>query len=1156
MKRALLVCFLAGFSNAFPQDWAVQMEDPQMNFYELQKSFEKYWSTLDKSSPGNGYKAFRRWEAFMEPRVYPSGDMTLVGKTWSNYKDYLEKEAMNKTGLNNQVQSSTWIAIGPMGAMSGVADNGFPRKAGRDNFITFDPTNSSSIWAGAPSGGLWKTTDGGVTWTTNTDALTVIGCSDLAIDPANTQVMYLATGDGDAGDTPSIGVLKSTDGGQTWVSTGLTWSVSLGRRIRRLVMHPNDPQTLLAASNVGIWRTTNGGSTWTQLNTGSNIYDIEFNPGNAGTVYACGTSFLRSTNGGASFSSSGISGLPAAAGLSRMQIAVTPADTNYVYLVAAKNSSGSYALQGVYRSVNSGLVFSSMATTPNILGNSCAGTSTSGQGWYDLALAAHPANKDEVVVGGVNAWRSQDGGTNWTCIGCWIGTGNPPYIHADHHGLVYDPAGTLYSANDGGTFVYTGSSWTDITGTRNIAQIYRIGLSALSPDLFITGHQDNGTNIYSAGVYNASRAGDGMDCFIDRTDNTRMFSSAQNGAYKRSTNSGSTWSTITSGLSGTPGWVAPWKQDPVSATTLYAGYSELFVTTNQGTSWSQLGAIGGSGRVIEFAIAPSNNQVIYLIKGTGLYKSTNGGSSWTSINGTVPVSSASPTFLTVSPTDANKVWVTLSGYSSGNKVFKTSDGGATWTNISYNLPNIPANCSVFHTGSSNDAIYIGMDVGVYYLDNTLTSWINYSSGLPNVPIVDMEIYAGTMKLHAATYGRGVYSVDSYAGPTSAPVTAFTVATSNLCEDAPISFTDQSTNFPTSWAWSFQAGTPATSTVQNPMVTYSTPGTYTVSLTATNSAGTGLTVTQTITIVPAPVISVTPASYSVCSGTPVTFTASGATTYSWSGPGGTNAVATYTPNTSATFTVTGSNGACASKATVSGSVTLTPAVTLSAYSQTVCAGSAVTYTAYGASSYAWTGGISGSVATYTPASSAVYTVTGTTNGCPASKTASVTVNSVPGVSITPFGGAVCDNAGLQSLSGTPSGGTFSGTGVSGSSFDPSVGAGTYMIYYGYTDVNNCTGKDSTSVTVQGCVGIAKHALAAPMVFPNPAGDECYVRLGAGAFEVSAELIDVLGHTLQRREGVAKAGTTVIRFSLAGLSEGIYLLRVKYNGRTQVVKLVHQ
>ncbi|HHG84739.1 MAG TPA: T9SS type A sorting domain-containing protein, partial [Bacteroidetes bacterium] len=143
---------------------------------------------------------------------------------------------------------------------------------------------------------------------------------------------------------------------------------------------------------------------------------------------------------------------------------------------------------------------------------------------------------------------------------------------------------------------------------------------------------------------------------------------------------------------------------------------------------------------------------------------TNGGTSWTTITGTLPVGSGQITYLDISDTDPNKVWVTFSGYSAANKVFQTVNGGTSWTNISAGLPNVPTNCVVYEPGSSVDAIYIGNDIGVYYRDNTTSGWVNFDMGLPNVVILELEVFApGTAgaRLRAASYGRGLWESDLY-----------------------------------------------------------------------------------------------------------------------------------------------------------------------------------------------------------------------------------------------------------------------------------------------------------------------------------------------------------------------------------------------------------
>lgn len=916
MKKAILFLGVIFTSTTyFSQDWVEMANKPGANLYDIQKEFYRSFEGADLSIKSTGYKAFKRWEYFVQPRVYPSGDLSVLSQTSKNYSDFLKNytnASGNKTSSNASVLSATWVAVGPMGAPTGLV-GGLPRKAGRDNFITFHPTNPSTFYAGAAGGGLWETTNSGTSWITNTDNLPVTAVSDLVIDPTNTNVMYLATGGGDdilsAFPVSSDGVYKTTDAGLTWTPCGLTFSVSQGRVIHRLVLDPTNSQIIFAGTNAGIYRSTNGGTTWTSVST-INCWDIKFHPTNPTIVYACGTAFYRSTNSGTSFSIVS-TGIPTS-GSNRMAIAVTPTNPAYVYVLASKSSDSQFL--GVYRSTNDGVNFTTMSTTPNIIGNSCAGNSTgTGQGWYDLAIAASPITPDEIVVGGVNVWRSANGGSSWSMIGCWNSAS--PYIHADIHELEYATNGTLYSANDGGMFVYNGTStWTDITAQRNIAQIYKIGLSGTTPNKWITGHQDNGTNIKNGVNYVASLAGDGMDCFIDRTNDNNMFAEQFNGNIYRSTNGGASWLSISSGLTGTGDWVTPWKQDPTVANTIYTGRNQMFKSTNLGTGWTQMGTTGGGGSIVEFAIAPSNNQVIYVLHPGSIRKTTNGGTSWTSANGNIP--GGAFTFITIDPNDPNTAWVTVSGYTAGNKVFQTVDGGITWMNISSNLPNLPANCSVYEPGS-NDRIYIGMDVGIYYKDNSSSNWTLYNTGLPNVAIMDMETTpAAPGKIYAATYGRGVYEADVIQ-TTAAPVPNFSYYGA-LCTGVNKTLVDNSSNTPTSWGWTVTPTTGVTlssATVQNPTVSFATAGVYTVSMQSGNSFGQGPVNTQTILVSNMPNLALSSNSITSCDQDPVTVTASGATTYTWSNGGGNNATATYTFGIDFTYTVTGSNNGCTATQTV-------------------------------------------------------------------------------------------------------------------------------------------------------------------------------------------------------------------------------------------------
>ncbi len=1008
LKKILLGALFMAASFGFAQDWAEMMTGTNANFYDIQSRFNDYWKDKDITEKGKGYKAFKRWENFVEPRVYPSGDLSLLNLTAKNFQEWLaEYNAANpsaKFSQNSLMASTTWTPIGPMGAISGSA-GGQLLKSGRLNFITFHPTNTNIMWVGAPAGGLWKTTDGGTTWSTNTDNLAVNGCSDLAIDPSNTNIMYLATGDGDAGDTRSIGVLKSTDGGNTWNSTGLTFAVTSNNLIRRLIIHPTNPQILLAATNSGIYRTTNGGTSWTNVNT-ANCYDLEFQPGNPNIVYAGGTTFRRSTDGGVTWTqiSNGIT----TTGVNRMAVAVTSNDANYVYvLCSASSNSGFY---GLYRSIDAGVTFSLMATTPNLLGWASAGNDSGGQGWYDLCVAASPLDKNEVVVGGVNVWRSTNGGSTWTLYGHWTGSG-APFTHADHHDLEYTPAGVLYNCNDGTVYRRTATTWVEICGLMNISQIYKIGLSSLTPNLWITGHQDNGTSTWNGTTYQARIGGDGMDCFFDRTNNNNIFGETQNGGFRRSTNAGSTWSTVTTGLSGTAPWVTIWKQDPVVANRIYCGRQNMFVSNDLASTWTQIGTLPVTGNVREFAIAPTNNQIIYVVKSNAIMKTTDGGATWSNITGTL---STSLSFfnLCVSPTDANKVWVCCTNYSAGNKVFYSSNGGTSWTNYSANLPNIPANCLLYQPGTS-DRIYVGMDVGVYYRDNTQSTWTLYNNGLPNTPVDDMEISpAMPNTVVAATYGRGVWIVD--VAPAALPPVSSYSYTGNVCQGTPKVFNDNSTNGPTSWVWSSNpsAGvTINTPTSQNPTITFANAGTYTISMQATNASGPGNTHTQVVTVHPTPTITIASSANTVCAGSPVTFTASGASTYSWACPS--SSICTYTaPATNTTYVFQGTSAqGCTGSGSKSIAVIPSPTVNINPASAVYCSNSGpVTLSASGATGYTWMpGSITGATVSVSPSSNTTYTVTGTNGTCNNSKTITVTAGNVPNVNATASNSVYCTNA---------------------------------------------------------------------------------------------------------------------------------------------------
>lgn len=852
MKKIFLLFIITILcSNSFAQKWTEMMRDPNANYYDIVKEFESYWK--DKTyERGKGYKAFRRWQWFVEPRVYPTGEMKFASRSYAyeQFQKHLQENPEQKL-ISNSVTSATtanWVPLGPFGSPTGG-------DAGRIQCIQVKPGDPNTIYVGASAGGFWMSNNGGVSYTTTTDQIASCGVSDIAVNPLSPNIMYIATGDKDAGDTHSTGVLRSGDGGQTWGSTGLVWQTSQLRRIYRLLINPVNPNTLIVASSVGAYRSLDAGLTWSLVANG-NYVDAEYRPGDTTTVYlVTNGGFSRSTNGGASFTNISVS----ASSLSstRLSLAVTPANNNYVYIMVGATNNG---FGGLYRSTNTGTNWTLMSSSPNIMGWSTNGSDVGGQAWYDIAIDASPTNANEIIAGGVNTWKSINGGSTWTLNSHWYGGGGKPYVHADLHVVYYTSGTTCYLGTDGGIARTTnnGSSWTTINGNMNIAQIYRLGISASNPARIVTGHQDNGTNLSNGAAWNEIYGGDGMDCFIDWNNNNLVIASSQYGNFARSTNGGASFVGITNGLTGTGPWLAPIVQDPQVQNTFYCGYQQVFKSTNQGTIWTQVGNIGAT--LDEIEICPSNNNFIYATSPGGVWKTSNGGTSWSLVSTGLPIGTNQITDLAMDNLNPNQIYVTVSGYTSGTKVFASNNGGATWTNYSTGLPNIPANCIVY-TKNSPQALYVGTDMGVYYREASMSSWMPYMTGLPNVVVSDMEIYYPTGKLRASTYARGVWETDLYSNPTAAPFAAFSTAFSPGCINTALQFNDVSANVPTSWSWSFPGGAPATSTVQNPMVTYTATGVYTITLVSTNGNGPSAPYFSTVSIVNSP--TVTPVTASVC-----------------------------------------------------------------------------------------------------------------------------------------------------------------------------------------------------------------------------------------------------------------------------------------------------
>ena len=803
------------YSNAQNEPWQEKMADPSVNIYDVKQSFESAWLNRPVTK-GKGYKQYKRWEYFMEARCFPTGVRFAPDAVYVAMQEQPEMFA-----FNSEMQGS-WTYIGNTSVPTGGGG------AGRVNGIRPMPGSTTTYFACAPAGGLWKTTNSGVSWSLmNTDGLASIGVSDVAIDPNNTNIMYIATGDGDAGDTYALGVLKTTDGGLTWNTTGLNWAVTNNSTTSRILIDPSDSQKVIAVTSNGIYRTINAGTTWTQVQPGS-FKDLEFHPTNPLIVYATGASYYRSSDGGATWTNI-TSGLPTT-DVTRMALAVSANNSSYVYILAGKSSDA--GMRGVYRSTDSGLTFTAQYTGPlNLMGWDPSGTDAGGQAWYDLVIEADPNDANVIYTGGVNVWKSSNGGTSWSLAGHWYG-GGAPYVHADIHAMAFVPGTTrLLVGCDGGVFTTTdgGPNFSDISSNLQIAQQYRLSTSATNANLVLTGWQDNGTNLKNGSTFTRPMGGDGMECIINPSNASIMYGEVYYGSIQKSTNGGLSFGTAVCGSGGAGvnengAWVTPYVLGSNPA-HLYVGKTRVYKSTDNGTTFTTLGAMG-SGVINSLCVAPADNNYIYASKGGTMYKSTDNGTTFTTVTG-LPGNYI--TYICTNSSNAQEVYVTLSGYNSGVKVYKSTNAGTTWTNISGTLPNIPANCIVYQTGSTNNALYVGTDAGVYYRDDVLGAWVPYMNGLPNVVVDELEIHYGTNSIVAATFGRGTWSAPLYALPQrDVTITSIISPSGTTCESliAPsFEILNAGENTVTSVTFSYQVNA-------NPALTYTWTGSLVSGGTAT------------------------------------------------------------------------------------------------------------------------------------------------------------------------------------------------------------------------------------------------------------------------------------------------------------------------------------
>jgi len=726
----------------------------------------------EEEGPSGARQALSLWGA---QRAYPHATMppAAYGRAVQQAQAMRERR---DTALTRA--TAPWEEIGPANV------------GGRTLSLAVHPTNPNILFAGSASGGLWKTTVGGGgadAWDQVDIGEPVLGVSTIAIDPADPNVMYIGTGeaydyeDSMGGEVIRVtrgsygmGIFKTTDGGATW-SKSLDWTYQQSKGVWMVQIHPTDSDTLYAATTDGIYKTTDAGATWNLVHSVIMGMDVRIHPTTPDTVFAAhgnfsstGRGIYRSTNAGASWTKL-TSGLPSTWS-GKCQLAIAPTSPNIVFASIANESAG----RGLYKSTDTGNSWSRVNSTDY----------PAYQGWYSHYVVVSPFNANTLFVGGIEIWRSTNGGSSLSQKSSWydvyMGTsppegpiGGPNYAHADHHFAIWHPTdpNTVFFASDGGVFRSTdlGENFESLIGGYQTSQFYNGFASSVdNADFAMGGLQDNFTVIYEGTeAWRRVIGGDGSWNAINPLDYHTLFGSYYYLNIWRSRDAGDNWSVVSPpDQSGDySAFVAPYVLCPGQPTTLYAGRSRVYRSNNEGSSWfaTNGGAVLSSGNpVLVLDVSATSPDTAYAatapISGRSrVFTTRNGGTSWIEITGSLP--DRYPGDLAVDPNDAQHVYVTFLGFGVSH-VFKSVNGGDTWTDISGGLPDIPTS-AVAVDPNHPEVVYVGTDLGVYISVDGGSNWDTFTDGMPQGMVNDLDIDGPRERIRAATHGNGAYERDLY-----------------------------------------------------------------------------------------------------------------------------------------------------------------------------------------------------------------------------------------------------------------------------------------------------------------------------------------------------------------------------------------------------------
>lgn len=721
-------------------------------------------NTKPDTEPAAGKKP-NDW--FLMQRAFPYAEIN-----YEAFRDayYQASEMKNNTGSRTYIEP--WELAGPTNL------------GGRISAIAMHEDDMQTIYAGAASGGVFKSTDGGQNWSPIFDDAASLSIGDVEVAASDPDIIYVGTGEANAGGGSlaydGVGVYKSENGGQDWEYKGLENSGSIGR----VAVNPNNPDVLYVAamgrlfsnnSERGIFRSTDGGNNWENvlfISDSTGGIDVVVHPDNPDTVYAamwervrrpdrrsyggptCG--IYRSYDGGDNWTELA-GGLPTGSNIGRIGFDISKSDPNVLYAIYA-DKIGYFA--GVFKTEDHGDSW----TQTN---DASLSSMYASYGWWFGRIHIDPTDPDVIYPIGFDLYKSSNGGNSYSNISS--------SVHVDQHDLYVHPQNPdfVVLGNDGGVYLSynAGGTWSHVEGMP-VTQFYTCEIDYQLPERLYGGTQDLGTNrTLTGGLDDWHRiyGGDGFYVLVDPTDNSYVYAEWQYGGFGKSSNGGVSFSYATSGINNNDrfNWMTPFVFNPLNPKSLYLGSQRLYKTINRADNWTAIspdltnGPGSGNltyGTITTISVSAADTNFIWVGTDDGnVSVSLNNGGSWENVSATLPERWV--TRVTASPHDANTAFVCLSGYRYDSyipHILMTSDAGQNWTDISGNLPEAPVN-DIIIDPDHDSVLYIGTDFGVFVTGNLCETWEVMGAELPNSPIVDLDLHNPTRTLVAASYGRSMYT---------------------------------------------------------------------------------------------------------------------------------------------------------------------------------------------------------------------------------------------------------------------------------------------------------------------------------------------------------------------------------------------------------------